>query len=249
MKLVLESMFFILFGITFLFILLLIYHFKNKINALEKNVDTMFEILNNVVTDLSYVKASQHSSRAGGMPDIPHIGAEDTIVLEEEQENANYEDEEFENANEEEDDDELTEEEEESEGEEESDEESEEEESEDEEESDEESEEEIENVKTISINLDEKLDESVIEAEEILVTETEENENESVPELKEVETINVEKIEEQSVQSVELEREDKMQQYKKMHIQNLKKLVMSKGLAEDVSKLKKADLLVILQEE
>ena len=36
-----------------------------------------------------------------------------------------------------------------------------------------------------------------------------------------------------------------------MHIQNLKKLVVSKGLAtsDDVSKLKKADLLGILQEE
>ena len=36
-----------------------------------------------------------------------------------------------------------------------------------------------------------------------------------------------------------------------MHIQNLKKLVLSKGLAtsDDVSKLKKADLLVILEEE
>ena len=48
---------------------------------------------------------------------------------------------------------------------------------------------------------------------------------------------------------VEVDNKDKMQQYKKMHIQNLKKLVLSKGLAEDVSKLKKADLLVILQEE
>ena len=57
MKLMLESMFFILFGITFLFILLLIYHFKNKISVLEKNVDTMFEILNNVVGDLTKLKS------------------------------------------------------------------------------------------------------------------------------------------------------------------------------------------------
>ena len=33
-----------------------------------------------------------------------------------------------------------------------------------------------------------------------------------------------------------------------MHVQNLKKLVLSKGLSEDPSKLKKAELLALLKE-
>ena len=51
-----ESFFFISLGITFIFILLLVYHFKERIINLEQKSDTMFEIINNVVKELSNVK-------------------------------------------------------------------------------------------------------------------------------------------------------------------------------------------------
>ena len=251
MKLVLESMFFILFGITFLFILLLIYHFKNKVSALEKNVDTMFEILNNVVGDLSKIKFAGVTLGGMNMPiesdnanyssevnelntsePIAHFSTIPTSSQEEESEISD--DDEEEDSEEEYSENEVDEEEEEEDSEEE------EEDSEDEEE-----------IKKISVILDEKVDEDAIQVEELEESVTNDVEEISVPELKEVEDISVEKIEIPLNDSMESEKMTNMQQYKKMHIQNLKKLVVSKGLAttDDVSKLKKADLLGILEEE
>ena len=248
MKLVLESMFFILFGITFLFILLLICHFKNKVSALEKNVDTMFEILNNVVGDLSKIKFSGVTS--GGMnmaidsSEVNELNTSEpiahfsTIPI-------NHQKEDFEISEDEEEEDSEDEEEDEEED-------SEDEEEEDSEEEDEEdNEDEDEEIKKISVILDEKVDEDAIQVEELEENVTNDVEEISVPELKEVEDISVEKIETPLNNNMESEKIANMQQYKKMHIQNLKKLVVSKGLAtsDDVSKLKKADLLGILQEE
>ena len=249
MKLVLESMFFILFGITFLFILLLIYHFKNKVSALEKNVDTMFEILNNVVGDLSKIKFAGGTNMPIDSSEVNEITTSEpiahfsTISI-------NHQKEDFEISDEEEDsEDEVDEEEDEEE--EDSEDEVDEEEDEDNEEEEDSDEEEEEEIKKISVILDEKVDEDAIQVEELEESVTNDVEEMSVPELKEVEDISVEKIEAPLNDSMQSEKITNMQQYKKMHIQNLKKLVVSKGLAtsDDVSKLKKADLLGILQEE
>ena len=248
MKLVLESMFFILFGITFIFILLLIYNFKNKITALEKNVDTMFEILNNVVGDLSRMRNGgvQQTMTAGvnynsDNEPIAHFSDVSNIPLvdneeESDDEESDEDDETIISENEEESVDDSDDEE----NEEDSDDES------DNEDSDE------EEVRKISVILDEKVDEDAIQVEELDESISNDAEEVSVPELKEVEDINVEKVDiSMNEESINEDKLDKMQQYKKMHIQNLKKLVVSKGLAttDDVSKLKKADLLGILQEE
>jgi hypothetical protein len=244
MKLVLESMFFILFGITFLFILLLIYHFKNKITALEKNVDTMFEILNNVVGDLSRMRIGggvQTSMTAGvtynsDNEPIAHFSDVSNIPIVDNNEEESEDEEETDISDDEE-----------SENEENDVEDSEDEDS--VEDSDDEKEEEI---RKISVILDEKVDEDAIQVEELDDSIANDAEEVSVPELKEVEDISVEKVDTPIQEdSINEDKLDKMQQYKKMHIQNLKKLVVSKGLAtsDDVSKLKKADLLGILQEE
>ena len=245
MKLVLESMFFILFGITFLFILLLIYHFKNKITALEKNVDTMFEILNNVVGDLSRIRIGggvQPNMTAGvnynsDNEPIAHFSDVSNIPIVDNEEEESEDEEETDISD---------------------DEESENEENDVEDSDDEDSvensddDEDEEEIKKISVILDEKVDEDAIQVEELDDSIANDAEEVSVPELKEVEDISVEKVD-TTIQedSANEDKLDKMQQYKKMHIQNLKKLVVSKGLAtsDDVSKLKKADLLGILQEE
>lgn len=237
-------MFFILFGITFLFILLLIYHFKNKITALEKNVDTMFEILNNVVGDLSRMRIGggvQTSMTAGvtynsDNEPIAHFSDVSNIPIVDNNEEESEDEEETDISDDEE-----------SENEENDVEDSEDEDS--VEDSDDEKEEEI---RKISVILDEKVDEDAIQVEELDDSIANDAEEVSVPELKEVEDISVEKVDTPIQEdSINEDKLDKMQQYKKMHIQNLKKLVVSKGLAtsDDVSKLKKADLLGILQEE
>ena len=251
MKLVLESMFFILFGITFLFILLLIYHFKNKITALEKNVDTMFEILNNVVGDLSRMRigGAQSNMTAGvnynsDNEPIAHFSDVSNIPVVNDQEEDSEDEEETDISDDEECEDEEN-----------DDEDSDDEDSGDEDSDDEDSvdnSDDDEEIRKISVILDEKVDEDAIQVEELDDSIVNDAEEVSVPELKEVEDISVEKVD-TTIQedSANEDKLDKMQQYKKMHIQNLKKLVVSKGLAttDDVSKLKKADLLGILQEE
>lgn len=51
-----ETFFFISLGITFVLILLLVYHFKQRMSSLEEKGDTMFEIINNIVEELTSVK-------------------------------------------------------------------------------------------------------------------------------------------------------------------------------------------------
>ena len=54
--LMLESFFFVTLGISCVLLLMLIYHFKQRLSKLEQNNETMFEILNNIVQELSEMK-------------------------------------------------------------------------------------------------------------------------------------------------------------------------------------------------
>ena len=51
-----ETFFFISLGITFVLILLLVYHFKQRVCTLEQKGNTMFEIVNGVVKELTNIK-------------------------------------------------------------------------------------------------------------------------------------------------------------------------------------------------
>ena len=51
-----ETFFFISLGITFVLILLLVYHFKQRLNTIEQKSNTMFEIINNVVQEITMIK-------------------------------------------------------------------------------------------------------------------------------------------------------------------------------------------------
>jgi hypothetical protein len=53
---ILETFFFISLAITFILIMMLVYHFKGRINVLEQKCDTMFEIMNNIVKELRTIK-------------------------------------------------------------------------------------------------------------------------------------------------------------------------------------------------
>ena len=52
-----EISFFISLGISFVLILLLVYHFKQRLSVAEGKLDTMFEIINNLAQELSNVKS------------------------------------------------------------------------------------------------------------------------------------------------------------------------------------------------
>ena len=240
-----ESLFLILFSVTFLFILLLVYHFKNKITALEKKNETMFDILNNVVSELTNIKRSlptgvvdsQFQPRTGG--EVLPGGAYEFEEVNNSVVGVNGGDEEYETVEEDSEDEEDGSEDEED-GSEDEEEDSDDEEEEDEEETDQE---ESPSVKKISVQLDEQINPDAINAEEIVVDENEfiEEIEPNLEDLKE-ETITVEKVE-------EIKTEVNMEEYKKMHVQNLKKLVTSKSLTEDASKIKKTELLALLKTE
>ena len=51
-----ETSFVISLGITFVLILLLIYHFKQRLTAAESKQDTMFEIINNLAQELNNLR-------------------------------------------------------------------------------------------------------------------------------------------------------------------------------------------------
>ena len=55
-----ETFFFVSLGITFILILLLVYHFRQRFVALEQKYDTMFDLINNIVTELNNDRQSAH---------------------------------------------------------------------------------------------------------------------------------------------------------------------------------------------
>lgn len=59
-----ETFFFISLGITFVLILLLVYHFKQRIITIEQKSETMFEIINNIVKELTMVRNVQMHSQS-----------------------------------------------------------------------------------------------------------------------------------------------------------------------------------------
>jgi len=53
-----DTFFFISLGITFVLILLLVFHFKQRMTASEQKNDTMFEIINSIVQEITTIKNS-----------------------------------------------------------------------------------------------------------------------------------------------------------------------------------------------
>ena len=53
---IIETFFFISLAITFLLVLLLVFHFKMRLLTLEEKHDTTLEIINNIVGELQYIK-------------------------------------------------------------------------------------------------------------------------------------------------------------------------------------------------
>jgi hypothetical protein len=165
-----ETFFFLSLGISFILILLLVHHFKKRLNLLEQKCDTMFDIIQNVAKELKQIKA-------------PVLQPVFRDVVEE---RIKYDMNEMEEEVQEEDDDETA---------------------------------------TMASEDEEEESESERETEEIVANKLE------VFDLGEIQT--------------ELST-DTPTDYKKMSVPALKKLVLAKGLRNDVGGLKKADLLGLL---
>ena len=260
--LMLESVFFITLGISCILLLMLIYHFKQRLSKLEQNNETMFEILNNIVQELTDMKrySSIHNSAMQNqynqekinvnldddddIPDLNTINDEDNSQVIDDKlynnkiplEKNNSEDEsDYESDNESID------------------------KSEDEsqEESDDEttiSENEVfEEVKTVSVDIDNSLDE-INEDKETSHEVQEEYDNDNLEEVnlntEEIDSLKVSKLdeinnlEENSSNDSDSTNKDV---YKKMTVPALKALVIEKGLTTETNKLKKNDLIDLLE--
>jgi len=250
-----ETFFFISLGITFILILLLVYHFKQRLSSLEQKSDTMFDIINNVVKEMMVIKTMASANQVA----IPGLAAfmqnqrplnevfsqmqgseNKEISLNEPNKEVQqiYLDEDNDDVSDSESDDSTYV------GESHSEDESDGDEKvivSDDEEEDEDEEEEEDDKKPVNLSEIESID--LATEEEIKVVNIEPAIAESPVVINKVEKLEEIEVEEyrDSAQTID--------EYKKLGTSALKALVISKGLATDVAKLKKSQLLSLLENE
>ena len=220
-----ETFFFVSLAITFILILLLVYHFRQRFNALEEKSDTMFELINNIVSELNAVRNEQH----GFPPEQPNImfhpeNTNQMNVYSEDMHNSTYEQVDESGSD-------------------------------DESDSDDESVSDELSVKVIV--LEDNDNELLSELPDDTFDNLEDSEHNVInsPEgLQEIQPIVVDKLQEDHLENVVQEEQSSIEEhtndvYRKMTIQNLKALVITKGLCSDPSKMKKTELLKMLADE
>lgn len=182
-----ETFFFISLAITFVLIMMLVYHFKERLSVLEKKTNTMFDIVNNIVQELNCIRNQPIPQRMESPTSIPlsNIFSQmsNKIFVSEEETDDDTDDDSIEELEEDKE----------------------------------------ESIKLINIDFSTKEDVDTIE----------------VDELKE-ETSDEEPEEPESVESL-------MESYKKLDVSALRTLVSSKGLTIDTKKMKKTELLKLLE--
>lgn len=217
-----DTFFFISLGITFILILLLVFHFKQRISSLEEKNETMFEIINNMVQELMQIKyivttpptsylsqenvpvSTSHFIQTPSLPmnNIIHFDSNKIVVSDEE----DSDDEDTEDESDDED---------------------------DECESDDEDEE--DKIKVINVALNDSI--QLSEVDDIVDMESTNG------------NIVVEKINtnDSEIDNSDIQKEVKKEIYRKMTLTALKSIVIEKGILSDPSKLKKQELLKLLE--
>tara|TARA_X000000950_G_scaffold100480_2_gene127032 strand:+ start:20707 stop:21420 length:714 start_codon:yes stop_codon:yes gene_type:complete len=220
-----ESFFFLMLATTFVLILLLVYHFKNRITSMEEKNDKLFSIIRSLAEELNSLKdnpyplnmhplnvttnfdskTNEHSDKFIDLNDIDHSNLVNNIDLDD------FDDE---------DDDEIN-----------------------TEDLEEEFDDEIEMIRQ---DPDEDGDDEEDEDEdEDSQFDNEENDKITIP--KEIKKIVVEESEIVD-ELVEVAKEEEKKEYKNLNLSELKQLVISKGLATNTSKMRKNDLISLLEE-
>jgi hypothetical protein len=257
-----ETFFFISLGITFVLVLLLVYHFKQRIYGLEHKCDTMFEIINDIVKQMNTVRIQNSvpfmnvfNPSSKSMPEIQHFINENMEIS---QNNQDYHDDEDDDEDDHEDDDEDDDEDEDEDEDVDDDDEDVDDADDEHDEDDEDHDDNIDEggIKIINVNIKDSN-----EITELSVEELDNNENDAdADEIETIEPVNIEPIsvekimpldEQDTIEETEEKelnkKESEKEIYKKMSMTALKTLVISKGLCSDASKLKKPDLLKLLE--
>lgn len=226
-----ETSFVISLGITFVLLLLLIYHFKQRLSVTESKQDTMFEIINNLAQELNNMKMGLSLMNRPSTP-YPHnivgenISNGDINVFEQMEKLVN-EDSDDEDSDDEDSDDEDS-----------NDEDSDDEDSDDEDEkiivSDEEDQDDNISVEEIrpSENIENSAEELVIDILENIQTNTQEPES----------------LDTSNTQEVDIVGETEPQDFSKMNLGALKTYIIQQGWVDDASKMKKSQILSLIQE-
>jgi hypothetical protein len=240
-----ETFFFLSLGITFVLILLLVYHFKQRLTTLENKCDTVYEIITNLVKEVTNIRQVQIQQLSNSfvsntiVPSFHNTEVNGRIKVSDEDFEASEDDEDDEDDEEEDEDDD--------------------EEDDDSQASDDDMpplitiEEPITNstIKVINVDIGDIIESDILETEvESENLDNEDNKLEPI-ELEEEEQIHVEKLDESpALENSETESEIKetaRDVYSKMSVSELKALVITKGLSSDPSKKKKNELLKMLE--
>jgi len=251
-----ETFFFISLGITFVLILLLVYHFKQRLGTIEQKGDTMFEIVNTMVREMSLIKSMVISQ----MRETPVYNPVNAPILSETQTvefvhaptslaNLNHDDKIAVSDDDDDDDDD------------EDDDEDEDDEDDEEDEEDEEKEDEnVPSIKVINIPFSDNLTDTIeinedeynseMDSEPIVESFDEDAPVLTVNKLSESESFTGDSEENKVLEEVTETKESKESEevnYNKMSLYSLKNLVVSRGLATDSSKMKKPQLIQLLE--
>lgn len=260
----LESAFFITLGISCVLLLMLIYHFKQRISKLEQSNETTFEIMKDMVQEVSNLKIGlqNHASASHQMTQQTNIDNyeypsgsfekvnvaldqddDETYDIEDDDDLTNDDDEMDEDGSDDETDEDGS-----------DDEDTDEDDASDDEDNDEEEEEKnmAENdIKLVSVDVD--ADES-LNIDDIRDNNEDQEGLDDNLDLVEIDTSKLEDIQINKIDSAETLEEpvvsepiNKKEVYKKMNVPSLKALVIEKGLASEVSKLKKNELIKLLE--
>lgn len=244
-----ETFFFVSLGITFILILLLVYHFRQRFISLEQKCDTMFELINNIVTELNSERRSTHGFGVTSPPVLfyPEPDGQTAVggQAEKSEPFTDMDDSDEETSDEESD--------EEGEG---SDEDSDDEYSEDEDSEDDGEDAHIHiapmdetdnnSVKVILLDQVEELTELPVDD----MDDSDSDDSDKPIDLVVSDPIVVEKLDVQHLEQVPAESHAEKaanEVYNKMSMQALKTMVITKGLSSDPSKMKKAELIKLLE--
>ena len=239
-----ETFFFVSLGITFILILLLVYHFRQRFISLEQKCDTMFELINNIVTELNSERRSTHGFGINSPPVLFYPEPDGHTAAGGQAEKSEHFTDVDEDSDEEGDDD---------------DEDSDDEYSDDDEDDDSEDDgehahihiapmEETDNnsVKVILLDQVEELTELPVDD----MDDSDSDDSDKPIDLVVSDPIVVEKLDVQHLEQVQPEpaaEKGANEVYNKMSMQALKTLAITKGLSSDPSKMKKADLIKLLE--
>lgn len=228
-----DSVFYLGLIVTFVLIILLAYHFKQRVSVLEEKNHTMFEILNNVVKELNVIRMSQMQyvnmgetageDAIGGNANVDNIMYETREIAESDEDYDSEEGSESESG------------------------------SETGSESGSYTEDDSSNVKLIQVKEEEMSVHDVPEVDTFEVTDYNilaDADEDKVQELKEESALKVEKIDTPLEESITQEPEDVTEDkdYSSYTLAQLKTMVISQGISTNPSKLKKSEVIALLEE-